>query len=410
MMRILFVVPYTPSLIRIRPYNLIRHLSARGHEVTVLTVTHDEGELASAEALAAHCAHVVTVSVPKWRSLANCLQALPTATPLQAVYSWEPRLLRRLAGNGNGKPPARFDAIHIEHLRGAKYGLELQALGYPRQAMVWDSVDCISHLFRQAAQYSQSGFGSWIRRLELGRTEQFEARLLSSFGHTLTSSEMDRQALQALALDERAGPISVIPNGVDLDYFKPDYHRPRDNATILFSGKMSYHANVTMALHLVEQIMPRVWAQRPDVQVTIVGKDPTREVQALAQNPAVHVTGTVPTVPPYLQTATLAVVPMVYGAGIQNKVLEAMACGTPVVTTSLAAAPLRATRDQDLLVADSAAAFAEAILALLADRTKRETLGAAGRSYVEEHHNWITIAGQLERIYEGVQEFARVPV
>jgi glycosyltransferase involved in cell wall biosynthesis len=113
---------------------------------------------------------------------------------------------------------------------------------------------------------------------------------------------------------------------------------------------MSYHANVTAALHLVNDIMPHVWAQRPAVQVWLVGKDPTAEVRRLAETAPtlpgseerrVVVTGGVPSMPEYIQGATIAVAPLLYGAGIQNKALEAMACGTPVVATAQATGALR---------------------------------------------------------------------
>ena len=120
--------------------------------------------------------------------------------------------------------------------------------------------------------------------------------------------------------------ITVLPNGVDLDYFCPS-PEPRRPATVVISGKMSYHANVTAALHLVEGIMPLVWRERPGVKVTIVGANPPRPIRQLAQRfpGQVEVTGTVPDVRPYLRRASLAAAPVPYGAGIQNKVLEAMA-------------------------------------------------------------------------------------
>jgi glycosyltransferase involved in cell wall biosynthesis len=162
---------------------------------------------------------------------------------------------------------------------------------------------------------------------------------------------------------------------------------------------MSYHANITMTRFLVEEIMPHVWASRPDVKVTIVGKDPAREVMTLAQNPAVTVTGTVADIRPYLQRATLAAAPVTYGVGIQNKVLEAMACATPVVATPQVVTALTAVAGRDLLVAQEPVEFARAVLALLQDDTRREAIGRAGRAYVESHHDWAAITVRLEHIY-----------
>ncbi|MCA9932305.1 MAG: glycosyltransferase, partial [Anaerolineales bacterium] len=169
------------------------------------------------------------------------------------------------------------------------------------------------------------------------------------------------------------------------------------------SGKMSYHANITMTMHMVQDIMPLVWQSRPDVKLMIVGKDPTSEIEALAENPNIVVTGTVDHLPPYLQRATIAVVPIAYNAGIQNKVLEALACATPVITSPQAVAHLPLEPDRDLLVAGDAPSFAQHILNLLADPVRQQQLGRTGRAYVERYHNWNHVAVRLEEIYTAVQ-------
>jgi glycosyltransferase involved in cell wall biosynthesis len=154
----------------------------------------------------------------------------------------------------------------------------------------------------------------------------------------------------------------------------------------------------------VNEIMPRVWQVFPDACVEIVGQNPPPQIQRLAQQSGGHVqvTGTVIDIRPFLARATLAVAPILYGAGIQNKVLEAMAMATPVVATSKAVSALKAQSGVELLVADTPDDFAHAILQLLRDATLRESLGRQGRCYVEEHHNWHKITSQLEQVYESV--------
>lgn len=406
-MRILFVVPYTPNLIRVRPYNLIRALRERGNNVTVLTLATNEEEWVDAEALAAGGQEVIAEGIGRVRSLANCLLAIPTGTPLQAVYSWQPALARRMAalmGNGNGSAP--FDLIHVEHLRGARYGLQLLVTnGGSRLPVVWDSVDCISHLFRQAAAQSINRTRRWITRLELARTARYEAELIRRFDHVLVTSPLDSEALLALPRPDadRAAPISVVRNGVDLDYFRPGADSLREEATLIFTGKMSYHANIAMVQHLVEEIMPRVWKHRPDARLLIVGKDPPREMEAMAEVRArIDVTGTVSDIRPYLQRATVSVVPLVYGAGVQNKVLEAMACATPVVAYAPALAALSARAGRDVVLAEDADDFAAQIVCLLEERALRRQMGWSGRAYVESHHDWNRIAMELEEIYQAV--------
>jgi glycosyltransferase involved in cell wall biosynthesis len=150
--------------------------------------------------------------------------------------------------------------------------------------------------------------------------------------------------------------------------------------------------------------MPQVWAARPQVRLWIVGKDPAPEIRALGEQPNVTVTGTVDSILPYLQKAAVAVAPIQYGAGIQNKVLEAMACATPVIASSLAVSALETAPGKDLLVADSPGEWVEAILELLDSPEKRREIGGAGRQYVEEHHRWGKIVEDLEAIYAGIMK------
>jgi glycosyltransferase involved in cell wall biosynthesis len=157
-----------------------------------------------------------------------------------------------------------------------------------------------------------------------------------------------------------------------------------------------------MALYVAGEIMPLIWRHRPEVKLEIVGKDPVREVVALAQNPAITVTGSVPDMRPYLQRATVAAVPITYGAGIQNKVLEAMACATPVVTTPQAVTAISAVPGRDLLVAADAETLAEEILCLLSDPAMQRSIGYSGRTYVERYHDWRNIVAQLEGIYHDI--------
>ncbi len=398
-MRIWYVVPYPPSLVRVRPYNLIRQLSAHGHEVTLFTVWADERERADVEALRPYVHAIRSIHLPRWRSLANSLIAVPGQAPLQASYGWDGALLSGLAQ----EPPP--DIIQVEHLRGARYALTLKAWRDKLKAyvpLVWDSVDCISLLFEQAAGRSKKLSSRLMTRFELGRTRRYEAWLADQFDRVLVTSPKDQEAFRALTPSkEDSGKVEVLPNGVDLEYFTPDPSHPRGSASLVISGKMSYHANVTMALQFATHVFPLVKTARPDVKLTIVGKDPSREVRALAADPAITITGGVPDVRPYLRGATMAVAPIAYGVGIQNKVLEAMAVGTPVVCTPQAVSALQTVDGQDLIVAEGPARQAEAIVGLLNDPDRARQIGSSGRAYIERHHDWSRIADRLEAIYHG---------
>jgi polysaccharide biosynthesis protein PslH len=348
------------------------------------------------------------------RSAWNCTKNLPRPLPLQAVYSWQPRLMNELlyaVQHRNGSKA--YDVIHVEHLRGARYAEELhttlRATG-DTTPVIWDSVDCISFLFEQAAHESSTRWNRFVTGHELGRTRWYEAWLVRQFERVLVTSDLDRRAFFDL-LNEFAPTgnghlqslerIRILPNGVRLEYFTP-IDVPRQPQTIVFTGKMSYHANIAAALYLLNQVMPAVWERFPNARLQIVGQNPPHQVSSFATRfpDRVQVTGTVNDLRPYLAQATLAVAPILYGAGIQNKVLEALAMETPLVATSKAIAALDVQNERELLVGDSPEAFAQAIIRLLRNPGLRERLGQSGRAYVQAHHDWHDIAAQLEMIYQ----------
>jgi glycosyltransferase involved in cell wall biosynthesis len=399
-MRIAYIVPYVPNLIRTRPYNLINQLASLGHEVTVFTLGSGQKDLIDVQALKGYGRDVHYYDQPVWRSLLNSAAAVPSRKPLQAVYSWQPAMARQIAQRASRN---EFDIVHIEHLRGSRFGLFLKSR-LPSMPVVWDSVDCISHLFQQAAKQSSSFFGKFMTRFELSRTRRAEGNLVCQFDHVLVTSPSDKNALLGLVPPGKSkSEISVLPNGVDQEYFHPNTEYQRDSETIVFSGKMSYHANISMVKYLIAEIMPRIWRIRPTVRLHIVGKDPTPAIKELARNPLITVTGTVDDIRSFLWRATVSVVPLLYGAGIQNKILEAMATGTPVVTTCRALSALQAQPGKDLFVSDDPEGFSQAVLQLLANRDLQHKTGDAGVTYVRTFHTWASIASQLVNIYQQIR-------
>jgi sugar transferase (PEP-CTERM/EpsH1 system associated) len=388
-MKILFVSPYIPSLIRVRPYNFLRALVEHGNHVTLLALQPpgDEGE--ALPELRKLCADVIVVPHSKSQTLLNGLKALPSGFPVQAAYSRSSafdRIARDLLARES------FDAAHVEHLRGAVLA---DALG--QLPVVFDSVDSISLLFGKVLQDAPSLKSRLMAVLDLDRTRHFEGRLTARFPQVAVTSEADRKAMVELGCD--GDRITVIPNGVDLNYFQP-MPKTRDPLRLVFTGKMSYHANVAAVEDLVNDIMPHVWAKQPDAHLYIVGKDPAPAVRALGEQPHITVTGSVPDIRPYLAEASVAISTVRYGVGIQNKVLEAMAMATPVVCSPQANSALKTVNGRDILVGDTPEAIANHILDLLASADRRAEVGAAGRRYVETYHTWNGGAATLESLYQ----------
>jgi len=408
-MKLLFVIPYAPSPIRVRPFSIIRELAARGHRVTVAANWSDESEREHLRQLGKDVDQVWYEHLSRRRSVWNCLRALPSDKPLQSAYSWNPRLAARIRRElllATTEDP--FDIVHVEHLRGAAYGLRLQSQAKGRQRrgvapIVWDSVDCISLLFEKASVGGRRLDSRLVTRFELGRTRGFERRLLAAFQHVLVSSPIDRQALLSLVPDGRTARISVLTNGVDLDRFSPPERNERVPNSIVLSGKMSYHANHSMVIHFIDRILPLIQAELPDVKLWIVGKDPAKSVRERGRQSGIEVTGEVPHIEQYLRTASLAAAPVLYGVGIQNKVLEAMACATPVIASSQAVSALETMPGRDLFIEDQPPEFARAAVELLRSPEKSEALGRAGRRFVERWHSWAMVAKSLEGIYSAAR-------
>ena len=404
----MYLVPYFPTPIRTRPYNFIRALARRGNQVSLFTVWEKKEDLEYLSLYQDEGVETHAIHLSRSQIVINLTQSILKGIPLQASYSWVPRLRSEI----NAKiSMSSFDVIHIEHLRGAQYGLAIQAsegnaANQPGIPMVVDLVDCISNLFQLASSDSKSSLVKAMASFELPRTRKYEARLLDKFRSIVISSANDRQALfqnYALVRDKLLPAdlqITILPNGVDMDYFHPNGSEAQQNH-VVFSGKLSYHANVTAALELVNEVMPRIWDKKPQVIVTLVGKDPPRKIRELTtKDSRIQVTGTVNDIRPYLQQATLAIIPIKYGAGIQNKVLEAMACGAPVVASKQAITAMENIQPgEDILVGNNIEEIAHLSLALLNDRALQNKYRKNGYRYVHKWHNWGIAAQQLEKIY-----------
>jgi polysaccharide biosynthesis protein PslH len=394
--RILFVTPYPASRIRVRAYGFITQL-AKMHGVEVLALCANAREMADVHAL--QRAGIVTTAIyePHIVRYLRGLTALTSTRPLQVAFDASPRLrsaitMRLLYGH--------FDLLHVECIR--VLGAVPHMLPVP---VVWDAVDCISQLY---AQGGQVGITPMLRVLgvhEGQRVRTYEQVQLRRFRHILVTAERERQALLAIAQESKIGmlrqtcaEISVISPGIDQDYFRA-YDGERQAETLIFSGKMSFHANIAGVCMLVRHILPLIWQKRPTVRLIIAGSDPPAMIRHLARDPRIEVTGYLPDLRLAIAKAQIAVCPLPYAVGVQNKVLEAMALGTPVVASTAAAAGLQAIPGRDLLVADEPTDFAAAVLCLLEDQAQWHSLAEHGVAYIRAYHHLDVVVQQLIDVY-----------
>ncbi len=228
-------------------------------------------------------------------------------------------------------------------------------------------------------------------------TRRYEKRIYERFERVVLVSANDAEYLRAL--NPRL-PTVVIPNGVDLEYFKAGDVSP-NNTTLVFLGNFEYGPNVTAAVSLITDVLPRVRAQAPKASVKIIGADPPAALLAL-QSENVYVTGWVADVRPHLAQAACLVVPLFRGAGIRNKILEAMAIGLPVVSTPLGCEGIGVEAGENILLGKDAEELAAQVVQVLKDEAIRIRLSKGGRRHVERLYSWKKVGDSYESLYHQV--------
>lgn len=392
-MKVLYVChrfPFPPKRGgKIRPFNMIRHLSA-SHEVSVVSLVRSEAEASEGAGLAEYCAHIDMGRVSDPVQTLRMVARLPTPTPSSMGYFYSPELARAV---GERLARERYDLIFVHCSSVAQYVENVT--GIPK---ILDFGDMDSQKWLEYAHYKPFPL-SLGYRLEGHKMEQAERRLARRFDLCTATTRAEWETLQSYGTGV---PSDWFPNGVDSGFFAPE---PEDDANydrdgIAFVGRMDYFPNQEAMFGFCADTLPRLRARRPNLTLTIIGADPSPAVRKLAELPGVTVTGSVPDVRPYLRRAALMIAPLNIARGTQNKILEAMAMGVPVVTSAIAAGGVDATAPEHFLVAEDSAGYASAVLRVLDDPVERRRLAAAGRARMLSHHAWDSSMRRLDGIIE----------
>jgi sugar transferase (PEP-CTERM/EpsH1 system associated) len=386
--RLLFLtsrLPYPPNRgDRLRAYHFLEHLSQE-HEISLASFIAKEAERQNLEPLQAFCREVRVVPMSSARSALSVAANLWRREPLQLLY-YRSRAMRHLVGQM--ADATHFDVAYIHLFRMAPY-----AAGLTGVYRVVDLTDAISKEIDRSLPYR--GFLSrLLYRVEAPRIAAYERRVAASAEETWLISEADRRVLAA---DCPNANLQVVTNGVDLGRFHPARQSPRPNS-LIFVGHLGVFHNVDAASYLVQEILPLVQRRLPGCTLRLVGADPSPQVQRLANPPAVTVTGYVPDLNECLNQAAVFVAPRRFAAGVQNKVLEAMAAACPVVTTTLVNEGLGARPDQEILLADGAEPTARQVVRLLGDDALRGRIGMAGREFVRRTYSWDHVLQRMRAI------------
>ena len=364
---------------------LIRYLAQRGHEVDLTCfVESTAAERELREGLGAVCNRIETVRLPRWRSYLTTALGLPGRAPMQVQYFRSRAMRARIASLVAAKG---YDVVYTHLIRMAEYTRELRV----PKAMGMQISQALN--LSRMVEHVGDPFRALFYRIEAAKVRPYEANAAADFDRVFLCGPSD---VEAIADTRPVSNAVICPHGQEVPELARVRAGVREPGAIVITGVMSTYTNVDAVLWFAKEVFPRVRAEVPDARFWIVGRDPQRAVRALASQPGIEVTGEVPDVADWLCRAQVAVAPLRIGAGMQNKIVQAMACELPVVATSVANEGIGAVPDEHLLVRDDADAFARAVTGLLRDESEALRLGRAARSWVESHWTWDALFARLE--------------
>ncbi len=401
--KILFLtsqLPYPPHQGgAIRTYNLIVNLAPR-HEIHLLSFVNSPGDLEKAAPLRQYCRTIEVVPVPQRSTLKRLLTTLFSPLPDMALRLPSAEFRRKLAARLKSE---RFDVVQVESIEMAPYAMG--DAGWEtddRPLWVFDDYNAEYVLQQRAFETDVRHPRRWIGALysfiQWQKLRRYEAAVCRRVDRVVAVSEADREILQKLGPGVK---VTVIPNGVDTRAYDPEQTYPLvlEPHSIVFTGKMDFRPNIDAVLWFCHQVLPLIKTRLPDVNFYIVGQKPPQRLRSLAEDAAVTLTGYVDDVRPYIAGAGVYVVPLRIGGGTRLKIVEAMALGKAIVSTSLGCEGYPVTSGRELVIADTPQDFARCVVDLLDDAHRREELGRAGRRFVEERYDWRAIVPRLEEVY-----------
>ncbi len=395
------VVPFPPdSGPKIKTYHLLRHLVTR-HRVTLVTFTRNEAEEQAADSLRGLCAavHTVPLTRSRPRDALALGRSLLSGRPLLIERDDDPgmrRLLDRLLREeaAAGRP---FDLVHADQLNMAQFA---DPLPLPRLLDQHNAVWTI--VIRMLLQ--ERGPKRLLLEREWRLLRRYEGEICRRFEAITTVSAEDRRALEEAAGQPREMP--VIPIAIDVDGQPPVPREPGARG-ILSMATMMWPPNVDGVLWFARSIYPHIRAAAPDAPFYVVGQRPVAEVRALPdEQPGVEVTGYVPDTAPYIARSACLIVPLRSGGGMRVKILEALARGIPIVSTTIGYEGIDLVPGEHLLVADTPEEFAAAVLRLLDDPALGARIAAAGRQRALERYDWRAVCPAMDAVYEGIMRNA----
>ncbi len=392
-------LPYPPNKgDKVRSFNLLKTLTEK-HRVFVGTFVDDDDDLRHIDTLRGYCEGLQVEPLPPRRSRLGSLAGLLSGEALTEVYYRNARLAEWVARTVKQE---HIEAIVVFSSSMAQYGL-----AHPELPLLVDFVDVDSAKWAEYAHQRRWPL-SWLYAREGRQLLSCERRVAAHARHSFFATQKEAELFRTLA-PESSARVEGVDNGVDAQYFSPDLARSspyvQGEIPLVFTGAMDYWPNVDAVTWFAQQVLPALRKRRPALRFHIVGRSPTAAVRALASE-SVVVSGTVPDVRPYLQHAAVVVAPLRLARGVQNKILEAMAMGRPVVAADVCVAALHVAAGVELLSAVTAEDYANHVEGLLADPQTGQHIGQAGRARVLAAYSW---SANLQTIERQIQAALRAP-
>lgn len=405
---ILHFLPYPlVSGAHLRTFNALK-LLARTYQLDILAfrqkvhlATNEEVREAE-DALRSFAASVRSFPVPTDSSKRAWLTMLAANTLSPEPYSlWRFRSAEMSRAINDAISKNDYDVIHVDTIALAPYVADLPA---PPRVLVHHNVE--SALLLRRARTEKSPFARSYVTLQGRKLKRYEQRVLPAFDLNIAVSDEDARSLNELA---PSANVKVMPNGTDTDYFEAAPSPAEGRPQLLFVGTMTWYPNQDGMLFFIREVYPEVRAALPDVRLRIVGKAPGKELDELASaDPSISLEGFVDDVRPLLRDATAFIVPLRVGGGTRLKILDAMASGKAVVSTTIGAEGLAVRDGHDILIADTAAAFASAVVNAVKDLELRRSLERNARETVETKYSWDVLAPLQDSLYRSILKPASV--
>jgi glycosyltransferase involved in cell wall biosynthesis len=388
---------------RIRVFNLLKRLAAR-HRITLLCLVDSDDEFSAHRAeLDALCERVIGV---RWRPGVLGLTwrvtragTLGLRLPVVALNKRSPELAARLRDMLRDE---RFDVVQVEWIQMAQHVAAGDLPVFSRRGVLVEHDVAWIPLERRAAL--ASGVARWFWRREARLMRSFETGIAERCAQVVAMSPDDAAHLEAEGLRN----VAVVPNGVDVAYYTEDPAPAKEPLTLIFIGWLRHDPNVDGLLYFLGEIWPLVLRDAPEARLVVVGAPVAAVSRAVARATRVELAGYVPDVRPRLRAATASVVPLRVGGGTRLKILESMAAGTAVVSTSVGCEGLGLEPDRHLVVADEPAAFAAGVIRVLRDPALRRRMEQDAFDAVRARYDWSIMADRMDEVYRRVAELASI--